>query len=233
MTESKLVTKVIQAHKNNFTKDRINNGIKVKISEITLHHMAGCLSIEGCGALWQDPNRKGSSNYGINGLNIGQYVSELDASWCNSNFAANCRSVTIEIANSPEVSGKTYAETIAKGDKLGWPVTDDSLKTTIKLVADIAKRNDLHPLVLGKTLTWHNMYSATSCPGPHLMGKLQYIVDEANRINAEKEINTEEDLYGVMRQAIALTGEEKAQAYANKLNSEDKTSFYKIVKIEK
>ena len=62
-------------------------------------------------------------------------------------------------------------------------MADDTLQTLIKLVADIARRNGLHPLVLGKTLTWHSMYSATACPGPYLKGKLQYIVDEANRLN--------------------------------------------------
>ena len=111
----------------------------------------------------------GSSHYGVSGTQIGQYVSEDDIAWTNSHWASNCRAVTIETSNS--------------GGAPNWPVADDTLQTLIKLVADIARRNGLHPLVLGKTLTWHSMYSATACPGPYLKGKLQYIADEANRLN--------------------------------------------------
>ena len=38
-----------------------NNAIK----KITIHHMAGNLSVERCGELFADPNRQGSSNYSI------------------------------------------------------------------------------------------------------------------------------------------------------------------------
>lgn len=233
MNGSKLVTKQIPANANNYTKDRINNGKKTQISEITIHHAAANAAIESIGKLWQNPSQRTSSHYGVNGENVGQYVDEKDAAWCNSNFAANCRAITIECANSAEVTGKTYAETLKKGDSLGWPVSDQTFDTLIKLVADCAARNSLHPLVLGKSLTWHSMYSATACPGPYLISKLQYIVDKANEINSQSETDVDGDLYGVMRQVIALTGKEKAQAYADKLNKEGDSAYYKVVKIEK
>ena len=166
MIGSNLVTKRMQAYAGNYTKGRSRYG---KITEITVHHCAGIMSIDDLGRLWQRVGREGSSHYGVSGTQIGQYVSEDDIAWTNSHWASNCRAVTIETSNS--------------GGAPNWPVADDTLQTLIKLVADIARRNGLHPLVLGKTLTWHSMYSATACPGPYLKGKLQYIADEANRLN--------------------------------------------------
>lgn len=172
MADSALVTKYMQAYSGNYTKSRARYG---KISEITVHHCAGGLSIEELGTLWQRKGREGSSHYGVCGNQVGQYVAEQDVAWTNSNWAANCRAVTIETSNS--------------GGAPNWPVAADTLATLIKLVADVARRNGLHPLVLGKTLTWHSMYSATACPGSYLKAKLQYICDEANKLNNKKEDN--------------------------------------------
>lgn len=170
MIGSNLVKKHMQAYAGNYTKGRSRYG---KITEITVHHCAGIMNIDDLGRLWQRVGREGSSHYGVSGAQIGQYVSEDDIAWTNSHWASNCRAVTIETSNN--------------GGAPNWPVADDTLKTLIKLVADIAKRNGLHPLVLGKTLTWHSMYAATACPGPYLKGKLQYIVDEANKLNEQGE----------------------------------------------
>ena len=52
----------------------------------------------------------------------------------------------------------------------------------IKLVADIAKRYDIK-LIKGKTVVWHSMYTATTCPGPYLLSKIDYIIEKANEIN--------------------------------------------------
>lgn len=172
MADSALVAKFIPAYTGNYTKNRARYG---KISEITIHHCAGVMSIEQLGALWQRKGRNGSSHYGVSGSRIGQYVAESDIAWTNSNWNANCRAVTIETSNSAGAPN--------------WPVANASLATLILLVADIAKRNGLHPLVLGKSLTWHSMYTATACPGPYLFSKLQYIADEANKINSQEDDN--------------------------------------------
>lgn len=172
MADSALVAKFIPAYTGNYTQNRARYG---KISEITIHHCAGVMSIEQLGALWQRKGRNGSSHYGVSGSRIGQYVAESDIAWTNSNWNANCRAVTIETSNSAGAPN--------------WPVANASLATLILLVADIAKRNGLHPLVLGKSLTWHSMYTATACPGPYLFSKLQYIADEANKINSQEDDN--------------------------------------------
>lgn len=218
MSTSTLVTKSIPANTGNYTKGRTKS-----ISEITVHHMAGNLTVDQCGALWQIAGKSVSSHYGVQYGNIGQYVDEANTAWCNGNWDANCRAVTIEAANSCSAT---------KGDDLGWPISDDTLETLINLVADIAKRNDLHPLVCGKTLTWHSMYKATACPGPYLMSKMQYICDEANKINEAAEQTGSGALYGVVKQVIALSDKSNAEAYAAKLNAQGESdAYYKVIEI--
>ena len=167
MAYSKLACKFIPAYEGNYTKNRKEWGCD-KIKEICIHYMAGNLSIETCGQIWQRPGRNGSSTYGIGSDGrIACYVDEDNIAWCNSNWNSNVRSASIETANlhpSPEVSEKAM----------------DSL---IRLVADIAKRNDMGTLVKGQNVTWHSMYTDTSCPGSYLLSKMDYIVEQANRIN--------------------------------------------------
>lgn len=162
---SSLVSVVIPANEANFTYGR--SGYRLR--KITIHHMAGVMSAEQCGYLWQNPSRQTSSHYGI-GVNgeIGQYVDEANTSWCDSNWESNCTSITIE--NSNDSTG---------GE---WHVGDATLDSLIKLCADISLRNGLGLLTPGDNLTWHSMYAATTCPGDYLRSKMQYIADKANEI---------------------------------------------------
>ena len=167
MSKSGLATISVPAYEGNFTYGRSGRNIEA----ITIHHMAGKLTAEQCGRIFQQVGRYGSSHYGI-GYNgeIASYVDEENTAWTNSNWDSNCKSVTIETSNS-EIGGS-------------WPVSDASLNALIKLVADIAKRNGLGTLVPGQNLTWHSMFADTTCPGDYLRSKIQYIADEANKLNA-------------------------------------------------
>ena len=154
MSNSKLASKFIKAYDGNYSKNRTKWGGKIK--KITIHHVAGVVSIENLGKLWQRKGRNGSSHYGIgNDGRIGQYVDEKDVAWTDSNWNSNKNSVTIETSNS-----KTGGN---------WLVSDKALNSLIKLVADIGKRNNLGILVKGKNVTWHSMYANTNCPGKYLM----------------------------------------------------------------
>lgn len=165
MSKSGLTDVIVPAYSGNYTKGRSK-----KISEITIHHMAGIMSAEACGKIFRQKGRKGSAHYGIgNDGRIGNYVDEDDTAWTNSNWNANCRAVTIETSNN-KIGGD-------------WTVGDKALNSLIKLVADIAKRNKLGKLIKGKNLTWHSMYANTTCPGNYLRSKLDYICKEANKIN--------------------------------------------------
>ena len=163
---SPLTDVVIPASDSNFTYGRSGYGIQ----KITIHHCAGVMSAESIGYLWQTP-RECSSHYGIgNDGRIGNYVAEENTAWTDSNWVSNCTSITIETSNS------SYG-----GD---WPVSDEALNSLINLCADISKRHGLGLLVPGANLTWHSMYASTACPGPYLKSKINYIIDEANKINA-------------------------------------------------
>lgn len=166
MAVSPLATESYPAYAGNYSGPEARKNI----TAVTIHHMAGVLSAANCGAIFQRPGRNGSSHYGIGfSGEIAWYVDENCVAWTNSNWPSNQCSVTIETSNSS-----------TGGD---WPVSDASLKSLIKLVADIAKRNGLGKLVPGENLTWHSMFAATDCPGPYLRSKMQYIADEANKIN--------------------------------------------------
>lgn len=171
MSNSKYVeyTK-ISPHRNSPRKD--------KIRKITIHHMAGNLSLETCGNVFQ--TRQASANYGIdsNGR-VGMYVEEKDRSWCSSSPSNDHQAVTIEVANDGN------AET-------DWHVSDKALAKLIDLCVDICQRNGIKKLnYTGNTsgnLTRHNMFAATTCPGPYLQSKFSYLAEEVNkRLGADKQ----------------------------------------------
>lgn len=170
MSKSSLTQKVVPADEGNYTKGRSGRNIEA----ITIHHMAGRLTAEQCGRIFQKKGRYGSSHYGIGyDGSIANYVDEEDTAWTNSNWDSNCKSITIEISDNDN----------------SWYVNDITLNAVIKLVADIAKRRGLGTLVPGKNLTWHSMFTSTDCPGDYLRSKMQYIADEANKINNESTSN--------------------------------------------
>ena len=144
-----------------------------KIDRIVIHHMAGKLTVQQCGAVFASSSRQASSNYGVdsNGK-VGMYVEEKNRSWATANAAIDHRAVTIEVANS-----KTGGN---------WPVSSKALKKTIELCADICKRNGIKKLIYtgDKTgnLHMHCWYAATACPGPYLKSKFSYIAKEVNKL---------------------------------------------------
>lgn len=143
-----------------------------KISKITIHHMAGCISVESCGSWFAQSSAKCSSNYGIDSTGkIALYVPEDYRSWCSSNADNDNIAITIEIANSS--SGGN------------WPVSDKALAACIDLCVDICRRNGIAKLNYTGTkagnLTRHDMFCNKVCPGPYLGGKFPYIVQEVNK----------------------------------------------------
>lgn len=151
-----------------------------KISGIAIHCMAGNLSVQTCGNVFQ--NSVASSNYGIdeNG-NIGMYVEEKDRAWCTASSYVDNRSVSIEVANYNTPDCK---------------VSDTALKTLINLCVDICKRNGIKKMYWfgnrtdsenydckeGEGIFFvHRWYSPKACPGDYLMSKHPYICNEVNK----------------------------------------------------
>lgn len=171
MSNSSLVT---------YTKISPNSSARTsKIDTITIHHMAGDLSIEACGAIFAPRTRYASSNYGVGtDGRIGLYVDESRRAWTSSNWKNDDRAVTIEVANDSKWPD--------------WHVSDKALEATIALCVDICKRNDIPRLNYtgwkDGNLTMHKWFMATLCPGPYLESKFPYIAEEVNRrLNAEAE----------------------------------------------
>lgn len=164
MARSPLANVTIQANGSNYTAGR-----SAKISQITIHHMAGVLSVEQCGNIFARAGRGASAHYGVGGDGrIGSYVDESDTAWSDANWASNCRTVSIETANS-STGGN-------------WPVSDAAFDSLCKLVADVAKRNGLGTLVKGQNLCWHSMFASTTCPGDYLRGKMDELARRANEL---------------------------------------------------
>lgn len=142
-----------------------------KISKITVHHMAGNLTVETCGNVFAPSSRQASSNYGIGtDGRVGMYVEEKDRAWTSSNGANDRQAVTIEVANN------TLAPT--------WTVSDVAWNKLVELCIDICRRNGISKLVWtgdsSGNLTTHDMFANTNCPGPYLKPKMPELANSVN-----------------------------------------------------
>ena len=203
MSNSSLVNTTVWCAEGNYTHGRSGRNIEM----VALHHMAGVLSAEQCGRIFQQSGRGASANYGIGyDGKIGLYVDEYNTAWANSNWDSNCKSVSIELSNSS-----------VGGD---YPVSDTVLNKAIDLITDIFKRNNLGKCVKGQNLVWHSMYSSTYCPGDYIRGKLDYIVDKVNEklgLNSNSGTSSNDNLYRV--QAGAFSKKENADNLANEIKN--------------
>ncbi len=165
------------------------------IDKITIHHMAGDLSVEACGDIFSRSSVQSSTNYGVGSDGrVGMYVEEENRSWGSSSGSNDHRAVTIEVAN----------------DSLGgdWTVSDIALEKTILLCVDICKRNGIERLNWtgnsSGNLTVHRFFTNTACPGEYLFGKMGYIADRVNEL-----LNIEEEVEMVTETEILVNGEVK------------------------
>lgn len=169
MTYSPLTNKYIPASPSNYSQGRAGN----RVVKITPHHMAGNLSIETCGGLWQTAGRNASSNYGIGtDGRIGCYVQEENRSWCSSSAANDNVAITIEVANDG-------------GANTNWHVSDTAINSLINLMVDICKRYGIKKMNFtgnaNGNLTLHKYFASTVCPGPYLESKMPWIADQVNK----------------------------------------------------
>lgn len=163
-----------------YTKLSPNHSGKRKhaIDTISIHCMAGNLSVETCGNLFAKSEKQASSNYGIGSDGrIALYVDEANRSWCTSSSSNDNRAITIEVANS-----------MAKDP---WPVSDAAYKSLINLLVDICQRNNIPKLLwqgdkslIGQVdkqnMTVHRWFAAKACPGDWLYSRHGQIAAEVN-----------------------------------------------------
>lgn len=163
---SSLIKSKVLASSSNYTQGRKG----YKVCKITPHHMAGVLSGEQCAKLFQNPNRQASANYCIgNDGGIVGCVDEDNRAWTSSSSSNDCQAITIEVSNSS-----------TGGD---WPISEAAWNSLVNLCVDICKRYGFTLKYDGTkngSLTRHNMFAATSCPGKYLQNKFQELADTVN-----------------------------------------------------
>lgn len=122
------------------------------ISGVTVHHMAGNLTLEQCKAAL-DSNGTGA-HYGVAGGRVAQFVDDYNRAWaCGDGIGTgggNDRTISIEHAND-------HADP--------WTVSEDTLDTGAHLTAAICVYYKLGRPEWGKNVWPHRHWSATACPG--------------------------------------------------------------------
>ncbi len=124
---------------------------------------------ENLPGIWD--NGGASANYSIDSKGrIGGHVDEENRSWASSSSANDNLAVTIELAND--------------GGAPDWHVSTATFDAAIKLVTDICQRNGIAELRYTNdttgNLTRHNMFAATTCPGPYLQAQFPRFVTQVN-----------------------------------------------------
>lgn len=166
MSRSSLCSGYVPASTSNYTQGRKG----YKVCKITPHHMAGVLSGEQCARIFQRGNRGASANYCIgNDGDIVCSVEEENRAWTSSNRANDCQAITIEVSNSS-----------VGGD---YPISEKAWNSLVNLCVDICKRYNFKLVYDGTpngSLTRHNMFANTNCPGKYLQSRFQELADTVN-----------------------------------------------------
>ena len=211
MIKSSLATVFVESPNKSSPRNHI-------IDTITIHCMAGNLSVESCGALFAKSSRKASSNYGIGSDGrIACYVGEEDRSWCSSNKDNDNRAITIEVANDG-------------GADTGWHVSNKAYKSLISLLVDICRRNNIDKLVWsdkkddrvnhknGCNMTVHRDFANKSCPGDYLYSLHSKIANDVNRslgvFHEDKKLyRVQVGSYSVKKNAIDMKNKLKSKGF--------------------
>jgi len=141
------------------------------IRKITVHQFAGNATIESVSNFLAQPNRNASYNYGIGSDGrIVLIVEERNRCWASSSPTNDHEAVVIGVANNRLAPD--------------WTVSDRAFESLISLIVDICERNGIRELVYDGTangsLTRHNFFAATLCPGPFLQALFPEICELVN-----------------------------------------------------
>lgn len=206
----------------NYTRGRtFDDGIARPIRGIMVHCVSGQANLNSCNTMFMDTKRQASSNYVIscNG-EIVLKVDEANRAW-TSGGAGKKGTYYPVLGTKLNMTGREMDYNcvtieVASDNIPPYKVTDKALNALIKLVADIAKRNNIgkllfsnDPKLIGvwdkQNMGLHKWFDVNekgylrACPGGYLESKMSYIADEANKINGytkadeKKEDKTEDN----------------------------------------
>lgn len=166
-TMSSLAQGAYIAHSNNYQKGRSGQ----KICKFTPHIMAGVLTGKQCAVnIFQKSNRYASANYCIgNDGDIVCNVYEEDRAYTSSSRSNDNQAITVEVSNC-EYGGD-------------WKISDAAWNSLVKLAVDVCRRYNFRLTYDGTpngSLTRHNMFANTSCPGKYLQNRFQELADTVN-----------------------------------------------------
>lgn len=166
MSFSNLISEIIRADSSNYTHNRGGYGI----CKFTPHHMSGKLTGAQCARIFQNPSRNASANYciGYDGEIVG-CVDEEYRAWTSSSRSNDFQAITVEVSNN--------------GGAPDWTISDASWNALVKLAVDVCRRYGFRLVYDGTpngSLTRHNMFANTDCPGPYLQGRFEELVRVVN-----------------------------------------------------
>lgn len=164
------------------------------IDTITIHCVVGQCTIQTLGEIFKNPARQASSNYGVDkDGKIGLFVEECNRSWCSGGKDKNGNVIRVNGISGADNDHRAVTIEVASNTVEPYDVTQKAYDATIRLVADIAKRNNIKKLIwqadpnlVGKpdqqNMTVHRWFALKSCPGTYLYNRLGDIAAKANII---------------------------------------------------
>lgn len=168
MSYSDLCSNYVPASPSNYSNGRRG----YSICKITPHHMAGVLSGTRCAEIFQNPNRQASANYCIgNDGDIVCSVDEENRAWTSCSPWNDCQAITIEVSDCEN------------GEP--WPISDAAWNSLVNLCVDICRRYGFrlnYTYDQYGSLTRHNMFVATNCPGQTLQDRFPELESTVNAI---------------------------------------------------
>lgn len=192
-----------------------NSGARAyPVTRITPHCMVGQLSAQACGALFKNPSREASSNYGI-GTNgeIGLYVDETKRSWCSSSADNDNRAITIECASDTHAPYAMNTRVYSSLVSLCVDICRRYGKKKLLWFVDKNKTLAYKPKDDEMVITVHRWFANKSCPGDWLYNRLGKLAEEVTAQLAsteQKDAATEQEkaakLYRVQCGAFSSEG---------------------------
>ena len=138
-----------------------SNARKSKVSKITIHHMAGDMGAYNCANMHYNGNCSANYYIGSDGKICGG-VREDRRAWTSSSPDNDHQAITYEVANDTRAPN--------------WTISKAAYDSMIALSRDICSRYGITAKfdgTSGGSLTTHDMFAPTACPGPYIKGRLK------------------------------------------------------------
>lgn len=164
------------------------------IDTVTIHCVVGQCTVESLGEHFANPQRRGSSNYGIGYEgSIGGYVPEGDRAWTSGGTDINGNEIFVNGISGSMNDHRAITIEVASDTFAPYAVTNAAYESLINLLVDICKR---HPKIgrlrwmndkslVGQidlqNMTAHRWFAATECPGDFLFDRFGDIAEKVNK----------------------------------------------------